>query len=264
MQLDSSSTVLVTGANGGIGVAIARRLRLSGAKIVLSARRPDAVADIARELGARVIVADLAQRADVDRLGAEASDVDVLVANAAVPASGAALDFSPDDIDRALEVNLRSPIILARILAENMVKRGRGHVVFISSVAGKVAPAASAIYSATKFGLRGFSLGLREDLATTGVGVSTVFPGFIRDAGMFAKTGVKLPKGIGTRTPDQVAQAVERCIIQNRAEMTVAAFEQQFAGVLGSVAPSTLNTLQKLFGGDKVSAEMAEANRANR
>ena len=85
-----------------------------------------------------------------------------------------------------LEVNLRAPIALARALAPAMIARGSGHIVFISSLAGKAAAPASSIYSATKFGLRGFALGLREDLRPHGVGVSVVLPGFIRDAGMFA------------------------------------------------------------------------------
>ena len=75
-----------------------------------------------------------------------------------------------------------------------MIDRGHGHLVFISSLSGKVASPASSIYSATKFGLRGFALGLREDLAPHGVGVSVVLPGFIRDAGMFAEAAVKLPR----------------------------------------------------------------------
>jgi len=74
-------------------------------------------------------------------------------------------------------------------VAPGMVDRGRGQLVFISSIAGKVSAKYSAIYSATKFGMRGFALGLREDLKGTGVGVTTIYPGYIREAGMFASTG---------------------------------------------------------------------------
>ncbi len=264
MKLDASLTVLITGANGGIGAAIAREARKRGANVILSVRRKEAVEALARELDARVIVADMAERADVERLANEAHDADVIVANAAVPATAPVLEFSVDEIDRSIEVNLRAPIVLARLAAARMVTRGRGQVVFISSIAGKVAPATSALYSATKFGLRGFSLGLRGDLAPLGVGVTTVFPGFIRDAGMFASTGVKLPKGIGTRSPEDVALAVVRAIEDNPAEITVAAFEQRFAAIFGSVAPEALASLQKLFGGDKVTADMAAVHRERR
>ena len=78
------------------------------------------------------------------------------------------------------------------------------------------------MYSATKFGLRGFALSLREDLRSAGVGVSVVLPGFIRDAGMFADTGVKLPLGVGTKAPEDVADAVLRASSTNRAEVDVA------------------------------------------
>ncbi len=121
-----------------------------------------------------------------------------------------------------LEVNLRAPIALARCLAPDMIARGHGHMVFVSSLSGKAASPASSIYSATKFGLRGFALALRADLAPHGVGVSTVLPGFIRDAGMFAEADVTLPRGVGTRSPEQVAEAVMRAIEKNRAEVDVA------------------------------------------
>ncbi len=264
MKLDATTAVLITGANGGIGTAIARAIAATGAKVLLSARRADAIAPLAKELGAQVLIADLADHASAVRLADDASGVDVVVANAALPASGPVLDFSVEEIDRALDVNLRSPMTIARIIGARMADRGRGQLVFISSIAGKVAARYSAIYSATKFGMRGFALGMREDLKETGVGVTTIYPGFIRDAGMFADTGVQLPKSIGTRTPEDVARAVLRAVDQNPAEITVAAAEQRFAAVLGSIAPEALASMQKLFGGDKVGDMMAEGQRSKR
>jgi short-subunit dehydrogenase len=264
MKLDSTASVLLTGANGGIGAAIAREIGRTGAKLLLSARRADAIAPLAKELGAQVIIADLANRADVARLADDAANVDVIVANAALPATGNVLDFSVEEMDRALDVNLRAPMTLARIGAERMVARGRGHLVFISSISGKIASRYSTIYSATKFGMRGFALGMREDLKGTGVGVTTIYPGFIRDAGMFANTGVELPKSVGTRSPEDVARAVLRAIDKNPSEITVAAFEQRFAGALGSVAPDAISAMQKLFGADKLADKLAEGHRARR
>ena len=103
-----------------------------------------------------------------------------------------------------------------------MLERGRGHVVFVSSLSGKVASPRSGIYSATKFGLRGFAAGLREDVEAKGIGVTVVFPGFVSDAGLYADSGVKLPPWVGTRTPEQVAAAVVRGIERERAELDVA------------------------------------------
>ncbi len=141
----------------------------------------------------------------------------MLIANAALPASGRIEDFSVEQIDRALAVNLRAPIILARALAPQMSARGGGHIALISSLSGKSAQAGSSLYSATKFGLRGFGLGLREDWRDRGVGVSVVFPGFIRDAGMLHESGAKLPPGVGTRTPREVADATLRAVERNKA-----------------------------------------------
>lgn len=255
----TGTTAFVTGANGGLGQAIARALASAGARIVVSGRRADALQPIADELGARVIVADLSKREDTDRAIAEAGAVDILVANAALPCTGHLMEFTDEQIDRALDVNLRAPIVMARKLGDGMAQRGRGAIVFISSIAGKVANPGSSMYSATKFALRGFSLCLREDLRASGVGVTTVFPGFIREAGMFAATGVKLPKGTGTRTPEDVANAVVRAVRKNPAEIDVASFEQSFGAFLAGVSPGLVAAMTRAFGGEKIAKELGAA-----
>ncbi len=246
----AGSTALLTGATGGIGGAIAGALGARGTRLLLSARREAELAQMAEQLGARAVVSDLAVAADVDRLAAEALDagVDVLVANAAHPATGMLAALTQDEIDLILDVNLRAPIELARILAPAMVERGRGHLVFISSLSGKSAQPASSLYSATKFGLRGFGLALREDLRGSGVGVSVVAPGFIRDAGMFVKTGVKLPPGVGTRTPQDVAAAVIRAIEGDRAEIDVAPLSLRLGSAAASVAPGPAGWVSSKLG----------------
>jgi short-subunit dehydrogenase len=254
----TGGNVLLTGATGGIGHAIARDFAARGAKLVLSGRRTEVLEPLAAELGARVIAADLAQREDVARLAGEVGELDVVVFNAALPASGPVLDCSQEHIDRALEVNLRAPIALTRAIAPAMVARRRGHLVYISSLAGKAAAPGSALYSATKFGLRGFALCLREDLRGAGVGVSVVLPGFIRDAGMFADSGAHLPRGVGTRSPEQVAAAVIRAIESNRAELEVAPPGLRIGAAFAGLAPQTAATASRLMGSDKLSAAIGE------
>jgi len=134
--------------------------------------------------------------------------VDILVANAALPGSGEVLDYSPEEIDRAIDVNLRAPIQLARALVPGMVERGSGHLVFISSISGKVALGGSAIYSATKFGIRAFRVRPPRRPSRHRRERHDGLSGFIKDAGMWADTGLKLPPGVGTRSPEQVAAAV--------------------------------------------------------
>jgi short-subunit dehydrogenase len=256
--------VLLTGASGGIGAAIARAFAARGATLTLSGRRNDVLQALAQETGGRVIACDLSQREEVDRLITEAGEVDVLVANAGLPASGQLTELGQDEIDRMLEVNLRAPIALARALAPGMIARRSGHLVFISSLAGKAASPASAIYSATKFGLRGFGLGIREDLRPHGVGVSVVLPGFIRGAGIFADAGVELPRGVGTRSPGEVAEAVVRAIERNRAEVEVAPIGLRLGASLASLAPELAAAASRKMGGERVASELAAGQRDKR
>src|SRR5678815_381047 len=110
------ATVLLTGATGGIGHAIARAMHREGAKLLLTGRRTDVLGPLAAETGGRAIACDLSVAAEVDRLAAECADVDVLIANAALPASGLLTSFSVQELDAALDVNLRAPIVLTRLL----------------------------------------------------------------------------------------------------------------------------------------------------
>jgi short-subunit dehydrogenase len=233
--------VLLTGASGGLGEAIARALAARGAELVLSGRRADALETLALELGAETIPADLSDRAAVEHLADTAGDVDVLVANAGLPGSGTLLKLGQDEIDRVLEVNLRAPIALARRLAPAMVERGRGQLVFVASFAGKVPSAGeSSIYTATKFGLRGFAHVLRAQMKRKQVGVSLVTPGPVREAGMFARGGAKPPAIIGTSSPEDVANAVVRAIERNAAEIDVASLGLRAMSKLGALAPATI------------------------
>jgi short-subunit dehydrogenase len=257
-------TALLTGATGGIGHAIARALHARGATLVLTGRRADVLQPLAQEVSGRALAADLSLREDVDRLIAEAGDADIVIHNAALPASGPLVEFSAEQIDRALEVNLRAPVILSRHFAEEMTSRGTGHLVFISSLAGKSGQGGASLYSATKFGLRGFAQGLRGDLAPAGVGVSCVFPGFIRDAGMFHDSGTQLPKGVGTSTPEEVAAGVVSAIEKNRFEVDVAPVGMRVMTTLAGLAPATSAKLAARMGGDKISKDLAEGQRDKR
>ena len=259
-----SGRVLVTGATGGLGQAIAGALAARGAQLVLTGRRIDVLERLASELGGRAIACDFSDRADLDRLTSQAGDIDVLVANAALPGSGVLTDLPQEHIDRVLEVNLRAPVTLARALAPAMIARGHGHLVFMSSLAGKAASPASSLYSATKFGLRGFALALREDLRPHGVGVSTVVPGFIRDAGMFADAGVELPWFVRTRSPQEVAAAVIRAIQRNRAEVEVAPVTLRLGASFAAVAPAIAAEVSRRLGGDRIALAHVEGQRDKR
>jgi uncharacterized protein len=260
------STVLLTGATGGLGRAIARALDARGAKVLLSGRREDQLEELRAGLGAEAVSlpVDLADRGAAAELAERAGAVDVLVANAGLPASGRLDGFSPEEIDRALDVNLRAPVQLTRALLPGMIERGRGHVVLVSSLSGKVASVGSALYSATKFGLRGFAAGLREDLHLTDVGVTVVSPGFVRDAGMFADSGARLPRWVGTVTSDEVAEAVVKGIETGRAEIDVAPLALRAGTWAGTVAPVTVARVQRRLGSDRLARAIAEGQKPKR
>jgi short-subunit dehydrogenase len=257
----SGSTALITGATGGIGHAIARELSARGARVTLTGRRAEMLHDLAAELGGRAIVADLSEPRDVERLAGEAGAIDIMIANAALPASGRLETYSAMQIARAVQVNLLAPISLAHALAPAMVERGRGHLVFISSLSGKAATAGAPLYSATKHGLRGFASSLRIDLRASGVGVSSVFPGFIRDAGMHADAKVALPRGVGTRSPEDVAQAVRRAIVENRGEIDVAPAPLRLGTAVAGIAPELAAAAARRMGAQEIALAFERAQR---
>lgn len=260
----TGATVLLTGVTGGIGGALAAELAARGAKLLLTGRRRDALEELADRYAARAIVADLADPADVARLADEAAGTDILIANAALPSSGDLLDYSPEQLDRALAVNLRAPAVLARLLAPAMVEAGRGHLAFVGSLSGKAATRSSSLYSATKFGLRGFALGFRQDLHGTGVGVSIVQPGFVRDVGMFAATGATPPGGMRTVSPRQVVVSVVRAVERDVAEINVAPLELRLLSAIAGQFPGFAERVQRRGAGERTVREVVAAQRSRR
>jgi len=201
--------VLLTGATGGLGHAIARALHAKGANLTLTGRRVDVLEPLAKEIGARSIAADLSSMAAIGGVLEEAGDIDVLIANAALHGTGQLTDFTLEQIDTNLAVNLRAPIVMTQAVLPQMLARGSGHIVIIGSVSSITSSPGSSLYNATKFGVRGFSNALRQDLHGTGVGVSIVMPGFVRDAGMAVDGGLleQLPPAYARSHPSRSPRA---------------------------------------------------------
>ena len=260
----AGARVLLTGATGGLGQAIARELAARGAHLVLTGRQTEVLERVAAEIGGEAVPADLARREEIPRLLAEAGDVDVLVANAALPGSGPLDSYTLEQIDRAMDVNLRVPIVMAHALMPGMLERRRGQLVFISSLAGKAANGGGSMYSATKFGLRGFALALRGDLVGTGVGVTNINPGFIREAGMFHESGAKLPPGAGTKRPADVARAVVRAIERDPTEIDVAPVGLKAGAAVAAVAPGVAQAVARRWGSADVARQLGEAQTGKR
>jgi short-subunit dehydrogenase len=259
----SGRKALLTGATGGLGRAIAKALAGRGASVLLSGRRAEALEALAAELpgaGHLVLPADLGEEGAAEELAAAAGEVDVLVANAGLPGAGDLFGFTPEQISRALRINLEAPMLLAQALAPAMIERGSGQLVFVASLAGKAASPLTSVYNATKFGLRGFALGLRSDLAPKGVGVSLVSPGFIRGAGMFAEAGAPSPAGLGTGTPEQVGAATVKAIERDKVELTVAPLRQRALSHIALASPSIAIKAQSGSAGQQAASAIADGH----
>lgn len=241
--------MLLTGASGGLGQAIGTAVAAKGAQLVVTGRNVTQLDAIASATDAEVVVADLTDRADVERLVGACSDVDILIANAGTGADVPLLDETPEHIDHVMDVNLRSPMHLSVTFAQRKLAEGRpAHIVFVGSLSGLAATPQSRLYNATKFGLRGFALSLRLDLEGTGIGVSILEPGFIRDAGMFANSSIDVPKGTRTKSPEEVAAGVIDAVERNRGEVFVAPVELRAASTLATVAPGLSARIQRIVG----------------
>lgn len=173
--------VLVTGGSRGIGAALAREFARAGARISLTARSTEAIEALALELGGKAFTADLLDPASVDslieRVEADAGPIDVLVNNAGYEGQGWFHEGDNDTARRVLQLNLEAPIVLTRNVLPGMIERGRGHLVFTSSLAGTGGFPGLAVYGATKAGLSNFVAALRMELATTGINTTVVAPG---------------------------------------------------------------------------------------
>ncbi len=259
----SGQTALLTGATGGLGLAIAIDLAEHGARLVLSSRKGAELEELVARLpgsGHSFIEADLAEPGGAGQLAGQAGAVDILVANAGLPATGLVEEMNMEEIARSLRVNLEAPILMARTLIPGMRERRRGQLVFVSSLAGKTASPRSSIYNATKFGLRGFALALRTDLAGSGVGSSIVAPGFIRDAGMYADTGAKMPAGVGSSNPAEVAVGVVSAIEGNKIEVAVAPLQQRALAHVGLAIPSFAERVQSGKTGQRAAKQVADGH----
>lgn len=248
MKLEVGQTALVTGASRGLGVEIARRLAEQGLDLVLAARSADALDAVAAELSAkagrqiRTCIVDMADPVSLAQLAQSVGAVDVLVNNAGVEGAASYDERDADEIAAAVAVNLSGPMLLTRALLPQMLARGRGHVVNIASLAGLIAVPFNEPYSATKFGLVGFTRALRMTARACGwpVGVSVVCPGFIEGAGMFETLkqdfGVS-SEGMGTAALGDVGRAVVEAIERDLPDVIVAAGEPRQMAAMSIVQP---------------------------
>jgi short-subunit dehydrogenase len=253
-------TALVTGASGGLGTHIAKRLAREGVDIAVSGRREpelQRVAEEIRRLGVRAaaVAADLTDLSNIDPLvdsvEAELGPIDLLVNNAGVENTAAFTSYSRKELTSMVDVNLTAPLLLTHRLTPGMLERGCGHVVFIASVAGKVGPAFNEPYAATKAGLVGLTQSLRAEYLDVPIGFSVICPGFIAGDGMYARMvqeGHSSNRMMGETSTEKVSEAVVRAIREDRAEMIESGVPLRPMLALAQLAPGLVERVAPRFG----------------
>jgi short-subunit dehydrogenase len=217
----AGEVAIVTGASAGIGAATARELARRGARVVLAARGANELEAQARSIAANggdaiAIPTDISDNGQVERLVARTYEAfgkaDVLINNAGIGWTKLLVHSSPDEICQVVDINLTGAILMTRAVLPGMLERRRGAIINVSSVCGRVA--VEPLYSATKYGIRGFSLALRRQLAGSNVSVSLVSPGNIR---------TKMTEDIDEpmTEPEVVAEAIAKLISHPRREVVV-------------------------------------------
>lgn len=257
MEQIKGKVVLLTGGSRGIGPIVANALAKKGADIALAARSESGLQDVAaglNKLGSRTLAfpGDLGQADEREKLIASVlkkfGKIDILVNNAGVEMEGAYKELPWPSIREAIDINLIAPMALTHLVLPEMLKRKEGHIVNIASIAAKSGAPYAAVYSGTKAGLAEWTRALRLELAGTGVHFSTIFPGYVRDVGMFAKFGMKSPWLVGSCAPSQVADAVVNAIEKKTIEKIINFPPLRYSFAINEIFPSLGDWLMNISG----------------
>jgi len=182
----TGKNALVTGATGGIGSEIAKALASQGAKVVLSSTKEEKLQELAAEIGGDVkyVACNLSDTAAVDTLFDKAEElvgqIDILVCNAGITKDNLILRMKDDDFNHVLDVNLKSTFVLNRNAIKKMMRRKYGRIINIASVVGVTGNPGQCNYVASKAGMIGMSKSLAQEVATRGITINCVAPGFIQ------------------------------------------------------------------------------------
>jgi short-subunit dehydrogenase len=224
-------TALVTGASSGIGRLMALRMAERGARLVLVARRGDALEELAERIRrghgeAVALPCDVADRGQAEACVARALDhfggVDLLVNNAGYGAHRTFLEWDLSDMERIMRVNYLGTLYFTKLLLPQMVERGRGWIVFLASVAGRIAPPEESAYAASKFAMLGLARALSLEVEAAGVHVLTVCPGTIRTP-FFDEEALRRMPPVSRRGmvgPEGLVDAILRALARGKREIT--------------------------------------------
>jgi short-subunit dehydrogenase len=238
MQALQGKTVLLTGASGGIGLPLARELAREGCHLALAGfRNPEPlrslICDLEKEgVKAACFFYDLASQSGrmglVEAVCAQFGLPDILINNAGISRFGSIAGMNEAVVNRILETNLAGPMLLTHLLLPEMIQRKSGHILNVSSMAGKAGVGYLAAYSASKAGLISWTYALHQELRGTGVQASVVSPIFVSDAGLHAKLGVRAPLITREVSPERVTRAVLRALKTGKMDINVTTFPMRW------------------------------------
>ncbi len=246
MSQVSGKNALLTGATGGIGPHIARSLAANGVNLLISGRRAERLRELREDLRSESVrietaTADLTRMDDLQGLADTAISafgrIDILINNAGLEEVVPFQRHDPDQIQATVLTNVLAPFLLTRILLPAMLERSDGHIISIASMAGRLGMPFGSTYSGTKAALSEWALSLWMELKDTGVTVTTICPGFVTGAGMFARKERDAPGSIGSCTPEQVAEAVLKALHSNKPEILVNSMPVRPLMALKSISP---------------------------
>lgn len=244
----TAARVLITGAGRGIGQATAELFARKGADVVIADVDAAAATAAAAALGARAVELDVRQREQWDRVVAELGRIDILVNNAGVMPAGPFL-AEPDAVGHTtIDVNVWGVIHGMRAVAPAMIERGRGHIVNVASLAGKIPLPGLAVYNASKFAAVGLSAATRLEFADSGASVSCVLPSAVRTR---LSSGLTLGRGLPTIDPVDVAAAIVKTCRTRRAEVAVPQYLDPLDIALAAAPESVVRMVRGLFDGDR-------------
>ena len=250
----NGKNAVITGGSRGLGTYIADFLAREGVNLALTARSEEGLKSTAENLSRhRVKVEtypfDITDQKERERLlehiKGDFETIDLLINNAGMEWVCSYTALSTDFIETMIQTNLIAPMIFTRMVLPDLLSRGNGHIVNMSSLGGKRGNPFACTYSATKAGLIEWSKGLRHELSGTGVGVSVICPGFVEEAGMFAVYNQKPPWLAGATTPAKVAGAVIKAIKKDVDEIVVNPGPAWLIPLLDAISPKIGNRLYK-------------------
>ncbi len=230
MHAIEDKTVLLTGATGGIGRSVALALAKQGASLMLAARsagdlealRDELLATGARaEFAAGDLLDDGYRRNLPLRAQSALGQIDILVNNAGIDEFVEFAEQKRQDIQRILDLNIAAPMMLTREVLPPMLDRRSGHIVNMASLAGRVATPYAAVYSGSKAALTYWSFSLAGEVSDGGIAVSVICPGFVSEAGMFARRQREAPGIVAACKPADVAAAVVRAVRERKPDVLV-------------------------------------------